>query len=48
MIMTKLANEKSRYENQVYVPMTYEQAKEEFDALCTQDPFSLSVSVTPL
>lgn len=32
--------EKSRYENQVYVPMTYEQAKEEFDALCTQDRFT--------
>ncbi len=29
--------EKSSYENKTYVPMTYEQAKAEFDALCHQD-----------
>ncbi|NBJ93060.1 ABC transporter permease [Parablautia muri] len=29
--------EKESYENRVYVPMTYEQAREEFDALCTKD-----------
>lgn len=29
--------EKERYENRIHVPMTYEQAKEEFDALCTKD-----------
>lgn len=29
--------EKSRYENSTYVPMTYEQAREEFDALCEKD-----------
>ncbi len=32
--------EKTEYENEVYVPMTYEQAKEEFDALCSQDGFT--------
>lgn len=32
--------EQSKYENGVYVPMTYEQAKEQFDALCTQDRFT--------
>lgn len=29
--------EKSTYENSIYVPMTYEQAKEEYDALCEKD-----------
>lgn len=29
--------EKEKYENGIYVPMTYEQAKEEFDALCETD-----------
>lgn len=29
--------EKKKYENGVTVPMTYEQAKEEYDALCTKD-----------
>ncbi len=29
--------EKSKYENSIYVPMTYEGAKEEFAALCTKD-----------
>ena len=29
--------EKDKYENSIYVPMTYEQAKEEFDALCEKD-----------
>lgn len=29
--------EKAQYENRIYVPMTYEQAKEEFDALCGKD-----------
>lgn len=29
--------EKESYENRVYAPMTYEQAKEEFDTLCTTD-----------
>ena len=29
--------EKESYENKIYVPMTYEQAKEEFDALCKKD-----------
>lgn len=29
--------EKTMYESGVYVPMTYEQAKEEFDALCSKD-----------
>lgn len=29
--------EKESYENRVYVPMTYEQARDEFDALCTKD-----------
>ncbi|MDE6686272.1 MAG: hypothetical protein K2K17_03025, partial [Lachnospiraceae bacterium] len=29
--------EKEKYENRIHVPMTYEQAKEEFDALCTKD-----------
>lgn len=29
--------EKESYENRTYVPMTYEQAKEEYDALCAED-----------
>lgn len=29
--------EQAEYENGIYVPMTYEQAKEEFDALCSRD-----------
>lgn len=29
--------EKASYENRVYVPMTYEQAKEEFDSICLKD-----------
>lgn len=29
--------EKANYENNIYVPMTYKQAKEEFDALCAKD-----------
>lgn len=29
--------EKESYENGIYVPMTYEQAKEEFDTLCSKD-----------
>lgn len=29
--------EKKKYENSISVPMTYEQAKEEFDDLCTKD-----------
>ena len=29
--------EKKSYENRIYVPMTYEQAKKEFDDLCTKD-----------
>lgn len=29
--------EKERYENSVYVPMTYEQARAEFDTLCRED-----------
>lgn len=29
--------EKDKYENSIYVPMTYEQAKEEFDAICEKD-----------
>jgi len=32
--------EKKSYENSIYVPMTYEQAKEEYDDLCTKDLFT--------
>lgn len=32
--------EKEKYENSISVPMTYEQAKEEYEALCSEDRFT--------